>query len=276
MTNVQKEEIRQAINNYCHAKGLSKNEFATQAEVSSATLSNIEHNKWDNIADGIWRKLHIKVKSFASKVFSTQDYSAIVKLCDISRKKHYMCGLIADTGMGKTTALDAHTFSKSTYKVTFDKTLRPKQFFAALLKEMGVAFDGNIHAMVSLIADELNEQENPLIIIDEAGKLTHTMILYLQVLRDKTAKNCGIVLAGMPYFKENLIKLANKHKEGYAEFYRRINIWHQLEGLTREEIEFVCNTYDITDTAKIWELRKLKRFGDLMNEIIRIETINEN
>ncbi len=275
MTNVQKDEIRQAINSYCDAKGLSKNEFATQAGVSGATLSKIQNGKWDDITDTIWRKLLNKVRAYEAQVLQTNDFAAIVKLCAAARKNHFMVGLLADTGMGKTTSLTACANSKNTFYVAFDKTMRPKQFFTALLKEMGIAFEGNIHAMVNRVADELNEMETPLILIDEAGKLTHTMILYLHVLRDKTIKNNGIVLAGMPYFKANLTKLSNKQKEGYAEFYRRINLWHELEGLSRDEVTQICKVYSITKDEDLRDFKNKRRFGDLMNAIILHQTINE-
>jgi len=133
---------------------------------------------------------------------------------------------------------------------------------------MGISYEGNINSMLNKIADELNTLSSPLLIIDEAGKLTHTMILYLHVLRDKTIKNCGIILSGMPYFKSNIYKFSNKQKEGYAEFYRRINLWQELKGLTRKEIEFVCEQNGITDKDVIAELKTKKRFGDLYNEIL--------
>lgn len=118
------------------------------------------------------------------------------------------------------------------------------------------------------IADELNTISSPLVIVDEAGKITHTMILYLHVLRDKTLKNCGFVLGGMPYFKSNLVKFSNKGKEGFAEFLRRINIWNTLSGLSRNEIKYVCETNGITDAEIIKELYTKKRFGDLQNAIL--------
>ena len=78
----------------------------------------------------------------------------------------------------------------------------------------------------------------------------------------------------MPYFKANLQKNAAREKEGYAEFLRRINIWHSFVGLQPKEVEEVCSLHGITDKDKIRELRHQKRFGDLMNEIYLYQ-INE-
>ena len=179
-----------------------------------------------------------------------------------------MIGLVADTGVGKTRALTAFSLNKNVFYVAYDKTMAPKHFFIALLREMGISFEGNVNDMVNRIADELNVLNNPLLIIDEAGKLTHAMILYLHVLRDKTAKNCGIVLGGMPYFKSNLVKFSNKQKEGYAEFYRRVNLWQTLEGLTTSEITYICQQYGVTDPETIRDMRGKKRFADLQNAIL--------
>jgi DNA transposition AAA+ family ATPase len=270
MTNLpQKTEIKKTINSYCEAKGISKNELATQIGVSGATLSKIEQNNWESINEKLWRKIWVKVSNTAAtELFETADFKASSSACAIARKHHFMVGLIGDTGMGKTTALIALTMQKNTFYVTYDKTMKPKQFFVALLREMGIAFEGSINEMVNRIADELNVIDSPLLIIDESGKITHTMILYLHVLRDKTNRNCGIVLAGMPYFKNNLIKFSNKEKEGYAEFFRRINIWHSLKGLSRSEIQYICNTYFITETETIREMQVHKKFGDLYNAIL--------
>lgn len=266
----EKTEIKEAINHYCQAKGISKNELATQLNVSSATLSNIENNNWKSIDQKMWQKIWNKVgRPNDLQVFQTNDFKAIEELCNFSRENFFMTGLVADTGMGKTTALKTYSHrSKNTFYLSYDKTMRPRQFFASLLKEMAIQFEGNINEMVNRIADELNVMESPLIIIDEAGKITHTMILYLQVLKDKTHLSCGYVLAGMPYFKTNLIKLTNKQREGYAEFYRRINLWHNLEGLSRDEIKFICSQSGLTTLDQQRDFYGKKRFGDLVNALL--------
>lgn len=276
MANLPKKEvIKDAINYYCAAKDISKNELATQIQVSSATLSKIENNNWDSIDEKLWRKVWNKVSmNETPDLLETADLQACFSCCDNATKHHFMIGLIGDTGMGKTTALTTYALRKNVFYVAYDKTMKPKQFFIALLREMGIAFEGTINEMVNRIADELNILPKPLLIIDEAGKITHTMILYLHVLRDKTAKNCGIVLSGMPYFKINLMKFSDKQKEGYAEFYRRVNLWHTLKGLTRNEIAQVCEINGIEDKDLLREMQTKKKFGELYNAILlqRIQT----
>jgi len=266
-TGLDKKSIQDAIIEYCKTRNISQNELATQSSVSSATISKMIKGNWDDIRDGIWRKVLIVVSDGIDLVV-TSDHEAIRKLCRRTKIQKYMVGITGETGVGKSTTLKEISRRPNSYYVSFDKTMRSKQFFISILREMGIAFDGSIHDMVNTIANELNTQDSPLLIIDESGKLTHNVILYLHVLRDKTNKNAGIVLAGMPYFKSSLIKQSNKQKEGYAEFFRRINLWHEMQGLTKEEARYVCLQNGVTDPETVKELSVIKRFGDLMNRIL--------
>lgn len=206
-----------------------------------------------------------------TELFKTNDIESVYNQCEMTRRHRLMTGLIADTGMGKTTSLTAYAQThERTFVVTVDKTMNAKRLFLSILDSLGTPFDGNIHDVILRISETLNALDNPLLIIDEAGKLNQVMMLYMHVLREHTKGNCGILLAGMPYFRKNLQKGAEKQKEGCSEFLRRINLWHELKGLSRKEIEYICQKNGITG-----DLRGFygSRFGDLMNKIL-LETIN--
>ena len=207
-----------------------------------------------------------------NELYNTKDLQSVIEQCDKTRQYKLMTGLTADTGMGKSTSLRAYAKQKNVFMVTVDKTMNAKQFFIRIGKTLGLSFDGKLHDVMLTIVNELNILENPLLIIDEAGKLNHNMILYLHDLREYTKDNYGILLAGMPYFKSRLIKFSENQKEGCSEFLRRINIWHELTGLRRKEIEYICQAEAIAgDYRAYYGLR----FGDLMNKILLEKITNE-
>lgn len=276
MTNLpEKIEIKNAINAFCAAKAISRNELAIQIDVSGATLSNIVNDKWANIDNSMWFKIwnHVRANHVA-KLFTTSDYTAISDLCNNAKHRHYMSGLIADYGMGKTTALKMYARQENVFYIYYDVNMKPKNFFYELGKQLGYDYDANVYDQVKKAVDTLNTLNNPLIIIDEASKLTDKMLMTLHVLRDKTINNCGIVLAGMPYFKSNLIKFANKQKTGISEFLSRVMIWHELSGLKPAEIEMICAAYGIADKKEVARLKSFKKFRDLSNEILLHSTLN--
>lgn len=219
MANIpDKSEIKKAVNSYCNTKQISKNDLGVQMGVSGATLSKIENEDWQTINDKMWQKVWHYVRPLTDNVYQTQDFATVSNLCTRSKDHHLMSGLVGDTGMGKTTALKLYARKENVYYIYFDMNMRPKHFFFELGKLLGFELETNPYEMVKAIAEALNQKSSPLIIIDEAGKLSDQIIMMLHVLRDKTMHNCGIVLAGMPYFKSNLIKKSNKQKIGISEF----------------------------------------------------------
>jgi DNA transposition AAA+ family ATPase len=208
-------------------------------------------------------------KIVSGATYETIDFQSVQKLCKTAQKHKLMIGLLGDTGLGKSTSLNIYQQDNTNvFRVTVDKTMNAKCLFLHILDCLGVHFNGNIHDVMLKIAETLNNMENPLLIVDEAGKMNHVMMLYMHDLREYTKQNCGIVLAGMPYFKANLQKFAQKEKEGCSEFFRRINLWHKLSGLSRKEIQYICTEEGINEPERIKELYKFTRFGDLMNEIL--------
>ena len=274
MTKVNKNlELKAAINEYCQKKGLSKNELSVQIGVNGAYLSKIENEKFDEVSVEVLTKVRSAIKLRAvTEIFETSDLTSVFNQCDKTRQYKLMTGLIADTGMGKSTSLRAYSMRENVFFVQVDKTMNAKRLFIAIMREMQIAFEGNIHDIMLKIAESLNRIESPLLIIDEAGKLNHAMLLYLHDLREYTKANCGILLSGMPYFKRNLLKNSHRQKEGYAEFYRRINIWHELKGLSRKETEIVCRENGITGQCNAYFG---SRFADLMNKILLEQITNE-
>ncbi len=271
MTNLpEKSEIRAAINACCRERSISKADLATRLGVSGATLSKIENEKWEGIDEKMWLKIWQEVGGAvqAVPVVQTNNLATVERACGHAQTNQLMIGLLGNTGLGKTTALERYARRPRVYYVAYDKTMRPKHFFAALLQEMGVAFAGSVHEMLGRVADELNGKKAPLLIIDEAGKLTHQLYLFLHVLREKTKRNCGIVLAGMPYFQTNLLKDVNRQKEGAAEFYRRINLWQELQRPTNTEIKAVCEAHGVTDTETVRAMQRHHDFGNLTNALL--------
>ena len=265
-------ELKKAINDYCQKKGISKNELSVQIGINPAYLSKIENEKFDEITGEVLTKIRAAINlRTAPDVFQTSDLASVFNQCEQARRYKLMTGLTGDTGMGKTTSLKAYSMRENVFFITVDKAMSAKRLFLSILKTMGIQFDGNVYEVVQKIADELNRLESPLLIIDEAGKLSHLMILYLHDLREYTLTNCGILLSGMPYFRWNLQKFADRQKEGCAEFLRRINTWHELKGLNRKEVEVICTENSITGDLKPYYGM---RFADLMNRILVEQTLN--
>jgi len=135
-------ELKNAINDYCAKKGISKNELSTQIGVNSAYLSKIEKEKFEEISNEVLTKIRSAISLLTvSGVYGTSDFYSVVKMCETTRKNKLMTGLVGDTGMGKTTALKGFSLRKNVYYITVDKTMNAKRLFLSILKAMGISFD---------------------------------------------------------------------------------------------------------------------------------------
>lgn len=263
-----KHDVQAAIPAYCTTKAISANALALQLKISPAIISNMINGNWDNISEEKWRKVWNKVNPVnLSGLYETTDMKSAFTMFKRAVDKKMMVGLIADTGMGKTTVSEIVASRKNVYYSYIDSTVTPKVFLKHLLNELGAPFDGSLHEMLTKASGELNSLADPLLIIDESAKLTDKMMLLLHSLRDRTKQNCAMVLAGMPDFRNKLIKFSNKGTTGYAEFYRRIEIWHEFNGLTPTEVKHILASNGIVDAEVQREYRNYKKIGDLMNAI---------
>ncbi|MFK5855127.1 MAG: ATP-binding protein [Bacteroidota bacterium] len=267
-----KEQIKEGINRFCRTKDISKNEAAPIIGVSSATLSNIENENWSLLADEMLVRIHNFIAPDCHALVKTSNFNTVWDLCTDTQKSHKMTCLVGYTGAGKTTALQEYFKStRNVYLLTAKKSMRPKRFFAKLLKQMGVLYAGTIGDMIERITEEFNRRPNSLLIIDEAGKLDQTMLMYLHDLRDETNLSTGILLAGVEYFKSNLEKAVQKQSQGMPEFFDRIVAWQSLNRPTWAEIDAICKANGLNDLEKSKELRKVRNFRHLTNQISNVK-----
>ncbi|MFB9862725.1 AAA family ATPase [Rufibacter immobilis] len=264
-------ELQRALSTYLSEQGIELAGMAKRAHVNVLTLEAILRGNFSHVSEADQRRIWHLVKPGTSEkavIVDTANFSAITALCTSAKENQLMVGLIGDTGLGKTTGLEAYSRRRNVFYVLYQKSMKPRQFFVALCQQLGINYGGSIYEMVSHAADELNSLENPLVIIDEAGKLPVTLLMYLHDLRNRTERGCGYVLAGMPYFRQNLVKWVSKQVEGASEFNRRIQLWQELQRPTRSEVKAICALHGITEQNTVKNMQGHRDFGNLSNAIL--------
>jgi len=275
---MKKSELKQQLVKILKQKKISQNDLAVMLDISPAALSHILNDQWEKISKESFVNLYSQVMPDMWRTVRTANFQSIQIFCDKTRNRCKMSGIIGYTGAGKTTALKAYNMKNAnTYLVTCKKSMSTKQFFIEILRVMGIKFNGSIYDIIQTISRELNRKQSPLLIIDEAGKLSITQLLYMHDLRDSTQKNAGIVLSGVDYFKANLLKAVEKSKEGMPELYDRISLWLPLHKPTRREIKSICQLNGLVEPDKIRTAQKLRNYRKLYNyvesEILKQELV---
>lgn len=266
--NELQEEVRELVIAHLHQKNISQNRLADMIGVSNGTISNIVNEVWERLNESML----LKIKSFFSTknwtVIETHNFLTIKNACNEAREFKKMISIIGYSGAGKTTALQ-HCYQKNanTYLVTCGRAMRTKQLLSEILKSLGVNYLASDYEMVRMIIDELNKKESPLLIIDEASKLSPNALMYLQDIWDGIEDNGGIIIAGVEYLINNIKKGAEKNKMGMPEFYGRVSKWIYLQLPEKKEVEAICINNGLTDKDLIKSMHRIGSFRLMRNVI---------
>lgn len=204
----------------------------------------------------------------------TSTFVNIQKMCEDSLNYSMMVGINGEAGYGKTSSLEY--FKERNNQIIFcsvEKSQTTKAFYRKIIESLGYnnLYEGaELTSLVNTLVYILNSDNiKKLLIIDEAGKLSPVMLMYLQDIRNRTYKTTGIILSGPNYFKTRLQKWDQQNKEGIPEFKSRIQSWLNLKKPSKDEMVVFCQNHGVLSDINISQLIKNKKdFRQLENAII--------
>lgn len=271
-TPTQREKIQDAIETALKA-GTSQNVLAKKIGISASIVINIRRNEWETISDRMENKIaaYFKIQMEDQwPLHNTWNLKAISRVCDEARTRSRFLGIAAYTGAGKTKALMhyAHT-TPNTYYVLCTVIMSRKSFLFAVMRAMGLNESGSITHVTNRIISRLNGVDKPLLIIDDAGKLSHGIYRVIQLLYDQTEHRAGMVIAGTEFLKEEIDKQASYNRMGFRELQRRVAYWQPLQRPSGKIVTEICAHHGITDeNAVSYIMEHCQDYGTLSNMVI--------
>ena len=245
--------------------------------VGSKIINAIREGNYERVPERLMNKVKTIVRTNEMQgLYKTADCIAFLNAKNDALRHKFMIGITGDTGTGK--SYMSLAVSKADNVLYYNCHLKnsARVFFHDILINLKKPIWGNMSELIDRTAEAINDTENPLLIVDEADKMHREIRAAIHTLRDRTIKNMGVMLVGMPSLKNDLIKGKELGKQGFSEFYRRVNIWHELRGLSADEIKTVAYTEGIKDVSVQRDLRRFTSFGELMNEIALYKRLNSN
>jgi len=142
-------------------------------------------------------------------------------------------------------------------------------FLSELLAAMGRDATGlNVSELMHEVVRQLKMQDRPVLIIDEADKLSDQVLYFFITLYNELEDRCGIVLIATDHLAKRIRRGLKLNKKGYKEIYSRIaRRFIELQGLGSVDITMICQANGVTDRKQIKEviddaegdLRRVKR-----------------
>lgn len=268
---MESAELRERIRGFMQETGRNIKETAEGAGLSRSTLSLYLDEKYSGneqkveaaLEEYLNRMYGFKVSGSTEAaiikrnfLFGSSDANEIVSTCGECRDFAKIGIITGLPGYGKTYTLRFFARQKRVAYVECSSSMSCQHLVKAIREELHIYGTGNsTYEQICAIREFFNTNKGWLLIIDEADKLmTRTTTKKMEILReifDQT--EVGLVLAGEPELVHQIVAQLPR-------FANRVEISHEMKGLTREEIAEYLEEYDVDAGAlEIFQKRGTNR-----------------
>lgn len=271
MTTNEKQQIKAKLAEFCEIKGGQNKAAASLRSVSSATISQVMNDNWELIADEMWRTIasQIGYDARAWVVVETRGYKRMYGLAQDAQDNALVFAVTGDAGCGKSEAIKSYAANnRNVYNLSCSEYWNRKHFMTELLQCMSIDSTGcTVSEMMSDIILALKKRETPLVVLDEADKLSDQVLYFFISLYNKLEDHVGIILCATDYLEKRIKKGVRTNRKGYKEIYSRIGRkFIPIQIVNSEDVAAVCIANGIEDTKVINEI-----IDDCDNDLRRIK-----
>lgn len=259
---MKKEEIVAQLRSYVARKGSQKKAANSLDGVSSATINKmLNGTDWESISEEMWRSVaqQTRTKSEGWQLADTSVHREMTMLLSRAQEDALVAGVIGAAGSGKTeTCREYADEHRNVYHITCGEHWNRRTFVSKVLKAMGSNVAGyTINDMMEEVVDALSRADTPLLILDEADKLSDQVLYFFITLYNQLEGRCGIVLCGTQYLKARIIRGVRLGKKGFEEILSRLGRrFFELAEIGEEDVALVCVANGIESDVKIRKITK--------------------
>ncbi len=277
MTEIQKNQISAKLADYVARFDSQKSASDSLLNVSDSTVSQILNGKTELVSDRMWRNIGTQVGwNQAGKEWNLVETSAYVKLrglFDDAQAYSNVFALCGDSGCGKSATIKSYRDNnRNVYALMCSEFWNRNLFMHELLTQMGVDASGfNMGELMAETIRQLKTKESPLIIFDEADKLSDKVLYFFITLYNQLEDHCGIVLCATDYLEKRIRRGLRLNKKGYKEIFSRIGRkFITIAPANSADVAAVCMANGVTDRAQINEVMKdVEAFDNDLRRVAR-------
>lgn len=271
MRKLEKQTIVERLIEFCDQKG-SQAKAAAALKVSNATVSQMINGNWELIKDEMWRTVSngIGMQGGNWATVATGGYKRMTSVLEDAQENSLVMAVIGDAGCGKTQAIEHYVKNhRNAYHLQCAEYWNKKNFLQNLCQQMGMRNTyGTVYDLIEDIVRELEKEDSPLIIVDEADKLSDVVLYFFITFYNRLEDHCGIVLCATGYLKKRIIAGERNERKGFAEIHSRVGRnFIGMPQTTSEDIAAICEANGVEDLNAIntickksdFDLRRVKR-----------------
>jgi DNA transposition AAA+ family ATPase len=236
------------------AKATSQNKVATKAGVSSATISQIRNDKWELIADEMWRRIKSNLNIATGwNIALTSNLKGITSLLSSAKQRKLSVGIAYNAGAGK--SLSYKRFARTIENVIYIECRNywsKKSYVKHLIKACGFKPFGTTEEMIETFLEHMKTLNDPLLIIDQFDKLKDPSMDLFMDFYNELEGACGFIVSGVPALEKRVVRGAQRDRIGYRELYSRIGRkFVKLDAIKLDDVKNICNANGVADKDEI-------------------------
>lgn len=256
MTTEDKQQIADALRGYCGRYPSQNRAAHSLKNVSPATVSNMLGGKWELIKESMWRNVAAQTGLSCGGwvIAPTSVYETLYLLLADAQSDSGVHAIVGGAGCGKSeTARCYIAANRRAYRLACAEYWNRKTFMQELLSSIGCDPSGyTLDEMMREVVRALKSQESPLLIIDEADKLSDQVLYFFITLYNQLEDTCGIILLATDFLKKRIMRGVALRKKGYNEIFSRLGRrFIGLGGNTYEDLAAICAANGLTGPKEI-------------------------
>jgi plasmid maintenance system antidote protein VapI len=272
MNNQEKQNIKERLSDYIKSRG-SQNKAANSLNVSSATISQVMNNNWELINDSMWRKIaaQIGLNNDGWQFAETANYQKLNFFFSDAKEHSLVMSIVGAAGAGKSGTIEKYAGDTSNvYHLQCNEYWDRRWFLKELMKKMGYDPAGmQMPQMMEEVVEQLQKQDKPQIILDEADKLRDQVLYFFITLYNRLEDQCSIIMMATPFLKKRIERGISLNRKGYNEIYSRLGKrFIDLHTLSLEDVILICGANGVEDKAAIKKI-----YNDCDGDIRRVKRL---
>ncbi len=248
----EKESIREGLKGYVSKYPSQTKAVGSLKGISAGTVSNILNGRFENISDEMFRNVASQIGGIGTsgwQIVETGAYQEITEVLKDAQTWRNVTWVVGEAGSGKSTTANMYRQEKKeVFYILCSEDMKKGDFVREIARTVGIRSEGyNIRETWSLILDDIIQMDAPLLIFDEADKLTEPVFHYFISLYNKLEEKCGIVFLSTDYITKRITNGLRFRKPGYKEFYSRIGRkFYELEPADANDVYVICTANGVT------------------------------
>lgn len=256
VTDIRKRDIQNALADYCARYGGQSKAAKILDGVSSGTISQMVNGNWENISDDMWRKVASQIGLEADKwnAVETQNYARLMQILSDAKENQLWMAITGSAGSGKTFACKQYSRDhQEVFYVSCDPDWTKREFFSVMLRKIGKEPSGlTLIQMKQKLVLQMRCLESPIIILDEADKLSDVVLNSFITLYNDIQYDCGVVMIATEFLFKRFDTGVRFNKKGFNELWSRIGRkCVPLKGVSQQDIVEVCRANGVDDPKEI-------------------------